>query len=97
MVTPMRPSDPSGKPLLVCGDSRLQLLPPSLVTKRPEPDGLSTFSPPDRKVQPLRRKSHRAAKILSGDLGSMEMEAQPVDRFSPFRIRRQVLPPSSVR
>src|SRR5665213_1016598 len=96
MVTASRPHGPLGRPLAPSACSSLQLAPPSMVTKRPLPDGASAFSPPDRNVQPLRRKSHRPAMSFLGSVGSRAIVEQPVERLGPLRISAQVRPPSVV-
>ena len=58
--------------------------------------GDSGVSPPERNVQPLRRKSQSPANSTSGFFGSIATVLQPVERFGPVRIRSQVLPPSVV-
>jgi len=60
------------------------------------PEAASGPSPPERKVQPLRRKSHRPAITRSGLAGSSATDEQPVERLLPFRICVQVTPPSVV-
>src|SRR2546429_5140678 len=51
---------------------------------------------PERKVHPLRRKSHNPANSLSGLRGSMATPAQPVERFAPFSTSCQLWPASLV-
>src|SRR5689334_8510616 len=92
----MRPYGLVGKPLLPLSVTSVQLLPPSALRNRPLPLGLVESSPPERNVQPLRRKSHRPANSTCGFCASIDSEAQPVDRFGPLRISDQVLPPSDV-
>src|SRR5205823_5045733 len=77
-------------------DTSLHVLPPSEVRKSALPLVASAPSPPDRNVQPLRRKSHSAAKRTSGFAGSIERLEQPVERFGPRRTCDHVLPESSV-
>src|SRR5688500_1819548 len=96
MATAMRPYGLAGKPLAFSGVSSVQVAPPSAVRNKPLLEGLSGPSPPERKVQPCRRKSHMAANILFGSDGSIAMSEQPVERFAPFRTRFQFLPPSVV-
>src|SRR4029077_13969806 len=91
-----RPYGFCGKPLLLSGVISLQVAPPSVERKRPLADGAFGPSPPERNVQPLRRKSHIAASTTFGLPGSIATVEQPVDRFPPFRIWFQVLPPSVV-
>src|SRR5215470_6439975 len=64
-----RPHGPGGRPLLVAIDA--QVLPPSVDRNIPLPLAASGPSPPERNVQPLRRKSHIPAISASGFLGSM--------------------------
>ena len=52
--------------------SSVQVAPPSVDLKRPLPLGASGPSPPERNVQPLRRKSHMPAKISFGFFGSID-------------------------
>src|SRR5947199_5975942 len=96
IATASRPYGFFGKPLLFSGVTSVQLFPPSFDRKRPLPDGWSGPSPPERKVHPVRRKSHIAASILFGSVGSIARVEQPVDKFAPFNTRFQVLPPSVV-
>src|ERR1043165_8350909 len=56
----------------------------------------AALSPPERNVQPLRRKSHIPASSTSGFLGSIVTPEQPVDRLPPLSTSSQVLPPSVV-
>src|SRR5450755_997394 len=97
MVTAIRPKGFAGKPLFAASVISVQDLPPSEERNRPLPDFAAGDSPPERNVQPLRRKSHRPAKITFGSCGSMLIDAQPVDRLPPLSTRFQVLPPSLVR
>src|ERR1700730_3188800 len=95
-ATAMRPEGVVGKPLLpACVISR-QVAPPSAERNRPLPDGAVEVSPPDRNVHPLRRKSHKPAKITFGSTGSSARLEQPVERFAPRSTRLQVVPPSMV-
>src|SRR5262245_10757650 len=91
----MRPYGFLGNPFFPASSS-VHVLPPSTVRKRPLPLGASGPSPPDRNVQPFLRKSHIPAIKVDGFCGSMLTPEQPVDRFPPFKIRFQVLPPSIV-
>src|SRR5712691_8567901 len=70
--------------------------PPSEVLYNPLPLCASGPSPPERNVQPLRRKSQRPAKSTSGFFESMESPEQPVERLPPLRISDQLLPLSLV-
>src|SRR6266403_6150442 len=92
----MRPYGFLGKPLLASSVISVQVLPPSLERNNPLAEGALGLSPPERYSQPLRRKSHMAANIVSGLFGSIAMSVQPVERFGPLRICRHVLPPSLV-
>ena len=62
----------------------------------PLPLGAFGPSPPDRNVQPWRRKSHMPAIRTSGFFGSMVTLEQPVDGLVPLSTSDQVLPPSVV-
>ncbi len=97
MLTASRPHGPFGRPGAVEAFSGDHVVPPSRVTNMALPEGASGLSPPERKVQPLRRKSHSVANSFLGVFGSMASDEQPVDRFDPLRISAQVLPPSVVR
>src|SRR5260370_21150952 len=96
MVTAIRPQGFAGSPLALFSSSSCHVAPPSVVLKKPLPLGVVGLSPPERNVQPLRRKSHIPAKRLLGSCGFMEIMEQPVERFAPFKILFQVLPPSAV-
>src|SRR5713226_3696864 len=96
MVTATRPQGFAGSPLALFSSSSFQVVPPSAVWKKPLPLGAVAFCPPERKVQPFRRKSHMPAKRTLGSCGFMEIIEQPVERFVPFRILLQLLPPSVV-
>src|SRR6266496_792436 len=86
-----------GKPLLASCVISVHVSPPSVERNRPLAEGAVGLSPPERYSQPLRRKSHMAANITSGFVGSISIEVQPVERLAPFRICFHVLPPSVVR
>src|SRR5215831_13110932 len=96
MAISTRPHGFDGSPELLRAVSSVQVLPPSAVRKNPVPLVASGPSPPERNVQPLRRKSHVPAKRTFGSLGSMSSPAQPVERFTPFKISDQFFPPSVV-
>src|SRR5437773_10191076 len=96
MATSTRPHDPAGNPLFVSLTSGVQVLPPSGERKSALPLGAAGPSPPDRYVQPLRRKSHRPAKRTSGSFGSIARPEHPVDKFDPLSTSDQLLPPSLV-
>src|SRR5262245_14445100 len=96
MATSRRPHGFAGRPLPVSLFSSLQVFPPSALRRRVLPLAASGPSPPERNVQPLRRKSHSPAINTSGSAGSMLRLEQPVDRLVPLRTWVQVLPPSVV-
>src|SRR5919197_2878381 len=82
------PADPAG--------SSVQVAPPSVVLKRPDPLGAVVLSPPERNVQPFRRKSHIPAYSVLAFDGSIASIEQPVERLPPFRTLVHVFPPSVV-
>src|SRR5215475_5878310 len=90
----IRPHGAGGRPLAVASDA--QVLPPSVERNIPLPLGTPGPSPPERNVQPLRRKSHIPAISTSGFLGSIATLEQPVDELGPLSTCVQVLPPSVV-
>src|SRR5205807_3563510 len=92
----MRPYGFLGKPLLVSVVISVQVLPPSVERNNPLAEGAVGIAPPERYSQPLRRKSHIAANMISGLLGSISTSVQPVERFAPFRTCCHVLLPSVV-
>src|SRR4051812_48572881 len=94
--TAIRPNGLLGKPLFALSEISVHELPPSAERNRPLADGVVGDSPPERNVQPLRRKSHKPAKITSGLFGSRLIEAQPVERLLLFSTSAQLLPPSRV-
>src|SRR6476661_1301919 len=96
MTTADRPHGLAGNPLAVEASRSCHEWPPSSVTRSPLPLGTSGESPPERKVQPLRRKSHSAANRRSGFCGSMAIDEQPVDRLPPLRTSCHDAPPSVV-
>src|SRR6266850_8556647 len=96
MVTAMRPHGLAGSPLALFSSSSFHVVPPSVVWKNALPLAAVAFSPPERNVQPLRRKSHMPAKRVFGSCGFMEIIEQPVERLGPFRILLQFFPPSVV-
>src|SRR5215831_4061172 len=96
IATASRPYGFFGKPLLASGVISVQVLPPSVERNSPLAEGAVGLSPPERYSQPLRRKSHIAANMMSGFSGSMVMSVQPVERLAPLRTRFHVLPPSVV-
>src|SRR5947199_6896494 len=92
MATSMRPYGLGPMPLV----TSLHVFPPSALLRSALPLVASAPSPPERNVHPLRRKSHRAAKRISGLAGSIERLEQPVERLGPRKTCAQVFPPSSV-
>src|SRR5512147_3091408 len=59
--TATRPHGPCGRPFALEASSRVHVAPPSVLFINALPLGASGPSPPDRNVQPLRRKSQRLA------------------------------------
>src|SRR5215472_8725377 len=96
IATAKRPYGFFWKPLLACSVISVQVLPPSVERNNPLAEGAIGTAPPDRYSQPLRLKSHIAANIVSGLLGSISTSVQPVERFAPFKTSCHVLPPSVV-
>src|SRR5437867_10825925 len=96
MATAMRPYGFFGKPLLASVVISVHVLPPSMDRNNPLAEGAVGLSPPERYSQPLRRKSHVAANMMSGLFGSIATSVQPVERFGPLRTCCQILPPSVV-
>src|SRR6478736_9694173 len=96
IATARRPYGFFGKPLLACSVISVHVLPPSVERNNPLAEGSVGAAPPERYSQPLRRKSHIAANMMSGLLGSIFTSVQPVETFAPLRTCRHVLPPSVV-
>src|SRR3954462_15553203 len=96
MATAKRPYGFFGKPLLACSVISVQLLPPSVERNNPLAEGSIGVAPPDRYCQPVRRKSHIAANMISGLLESISTSVQPVERFAPLRTCCHILPASVV-
>src|SRR5712692_1147518 len=92
----MRPHGFEGSPPAVFSSSSIHDAPPFVLLKSPLPLKAFGPSPPERNVQPLRRKSQSPAKIVCGFCLSIEIIEQPVEAFGPFKILVQVLPPSMV-
>src|SRR5439155_18069111 len=91
-----RPYGFFGKPLLASGVISVHVFPPSVERNNPLAEGALGVSPPDRYSQPLRRKSHIAANMISGFVGSIFTSVQPVEGFAPLRTCCHVFPPSVV-
>src|SRR5438045_9437072 len=96
MATASRPYGFFGKPLLPSDVISVQVFRPSVERNNPLAEGALGLSPPERYSQPLRRKSHIAANMISGLSGSIFTSVQPVERFAPFRTCCHFLPPSVV-
>src|SRR5262249_4892031 len=96
IATAKRPYGFFWKPLLACSVISVQVMPPSVERNNPLADGAVGTAPPERYCQPLRRKSHIAANIVSGLPGSILISVQPVERLAPLRTCCHVLPPSVV-
>src|SRR5574338_924452 len=82
-VTATRPHGFGGSPFADSEVSSFHVAPPSVLLKSPLALGASGPSPPERKVQPLRRKSHRPAKSTFGFLASIDIIEQPVEALPP--------------
>src|SRR5574341_135883 len=95
-ATATRPHGFGGRPAALVDVSSVHVAPPSVLLNKPAALGAFSPSPPDRKVQPRRRKSHIPAYSVRGFAGSMEIIEQPVDGFEPLRILVHVWPPSVV-
>src|SRR5512138_1496771 len=93
-TTSTRPHGPGGRPLAVAID--VQVRPASVERYMPLALAALGPSPPERNVQPLRRKSHMPAIRTSGFLGSIVTLEQPVEALPPLSTSDQVLPPSAV-
>src|ERR1019366_9405826 len=96
-VTATRPHGFAGSPVALLASSEDHVAPPSVLLNRPLALGASGPSPPERNVQPFRRKSHMPAYSVPGDDGSMVINEQPVEAFAPASTFDQLLPPSVVR
>ncbi len=57
-ATATRPHGLGGSPAALGDVSSVHVAPPSVLLKRPEALGAVALSPPERNVQPRRRKSH---------------------------------------
>src|ERR1700760_4529660 len=91
----MRPYGLGGMPCCE-GAISLHVRPASMLRYSPLPETAFGPLPPERKVQPWRRKSQRPAIRTSGLEGSIATLPQPVDRLDPFNTSDQDLPPSAV-
>src|SRR5215813_1340242 len=96
IATARRPYGFFGKPLLASGVISVHVLPPSVERNKPLADGAVGLFPPERYSQPLRRKSHIVANMMSGFSGSIATSVQPVERFALLRTSCHVFPPSVV-
>src|SRR5258708_21593394 len=61
-ATATRPQGFGGRPAALVAVSSLHVAPPSVVLNKPLPLGASGRSPPERQVQPSRRRSHTPSK-----------------------------------
>src|SRR5437660_1841931 len=95
-VTATRPQGLDGNPAALADVSSLHVAPPSVLLNSPEPLGAVALSPPERNVQPRRRKSHIPAYSVWGCDGSIDIIEQPVDRLAPLSTLVHVFPPSVV-
>ena len=94
-ATATRPHGLGGRPAAPAGSS-VHVAPPSVLLNSPDALGAVALSPPERNVQPLRRKSHIPAYSVLGFNASIESIEQPVDRLAPFSTLVHVFPPSLV-
>src|SRR5689334_3226471 len=95
-VTATRPHGFGGRPFADFSSRSCHVAPPSVDFISPLALGASDDSPPERNVQPLRRKSHIPANSVCGFCASIEIIEQPVERLPPFSTFVQDLPPSVV-
>src|SRR6266705_2710359 len=95
-ATATRPHGLGGNPDALVEDSSVHVAPPSVLLNNPEALGAVALSPPERNVQPRRRKSHIPAYSVLGRDGSIASIEQPVEALPPFSTCAQVLPPSVV-
>src|SRR5712671_380972 len=93
IATAILPHGFVGSPGAVVALRSLHVAPPSVLLNKPLALAAFSPSPPERNVQPLRRKSHMPAKSVFGLFGSIDIIEQPVDAFDPLRILVQVCPP----
>src|ERR1700741_2729688 len=66
VLTAIRPQGFGGNPLAPFASRSAHVAPPSVVMNRPLPLGDVGLSPPERNVQPFRRKCHMPTKITFG-------------------------------
>src|SRR6267143_4195264 len=92
-VTATRPHGFAGSPLALGAFRSLHVAPPSVLLNKPLALGAVSPSPPERNVQPLRRKSHKPANSVFGFLASIDIIEQPVDALGPLRTFVQLCPP----
>src|SRR3979411_803512 len=92
-VTAIRPHGFAGSPLALDAFNTFHGAPPSVLLNRPLPLGAVSPSPPERNVQPLRRKSHVPAYSVFGFFASIEIIEQPVDALGPLSTFVQLFPP----
>src|SRR6267143_2029089 len=85
-VTATRPHGFAGRPWAVDSLRSLHVVPPSVLLNNPLALAAVSPSPPDRNVQPLRRKSHIPAYTVFGFFESIDIIEQPVDGLDPFNI-----------
>src|SRR3989442_6340813 len=93
-ATATRPHDFGGSPEPAATVRSVHVAPPSVVLKRLDALGAVALSPPERNVQPRRRKPHMPAYSVPGRHGSIASIAQPAEAFVPFSTSLHVLPPS---
>src|SRR5260370_34609092 len=80
-ATATRPHGLVGNPAVPGAWRSVHVAPPSVLLNRPEPLGAVGPSPPERKGQPRRRKSHIPAYSVFGCAGSMDSNEHPVAEF----------------
>ena len=95
-ATATRPHGLAGKPEPAVAVRSVHVAPPSVLLNKLEALGAVALSPPERKVQPRRRKSHMPAYSVPGRDGSMASIEQPVEAFVAFSTCVHVFPPSVV-
>src|SRR5919198_3502918 len=95
-ATATRPHGLGGSPEPAVAVRSVQVAPPSMLLNRLDALGAVALSPPERNVQPRRRKSHMPAYSVLGCAGSIEIIEHPVERLPPFSALVHVLPPSVV-